>query len=243
MCMKVAVVTGAAKGLGAEIAKSLARDGYTVIVHFNKSKDLAEKVLALVRKTSPDSIRISADLTKEASVGHMFEQVAKRFKRIDLLLNNVGNFEFKPFAKTTNTEFKDIIESNIYATLFCSRAVLDVMRSQKSGHIINIGAVGADRMVIYKNSMPYFLGKNGVYVLTKTMAWEEAANGIHINMISPASMAADIFSKNDFPMNREAKYDDVIKVLKFLTSENAYYINGANIEVAGGFVPGMAKVE
>lgn len=241
--MKVAVVTGAAKGLGADIAKFLAAEGYVVVIHFNKSKDLARKVLDSLKGDSPDSIILSCDLTNEEQVDEMFEKINKKYRRIDLLVNNVGNFLFKPFGKTANSEFKDLIETNIYSTLFCSRAALKIMRKQKSGYIVNIGAVGADRVVIRENSMPYFLGKNGVYVLTKTMAWEEAENGIHINMISPASMVADIFDKKDFPMGREAKHEDVIRALKFLTSEDAYYINGANIEVAGGFVPGMAKAE
>lgn len=241
--MKVAVVTGAAKGLGAHIAQNLASEAYTVVVHYNKSHDLAKALLSEIKKVSPNSIMISADLRKEDEVEKMFMTILKKLKRVDLLVNNVGNFAFKPFNKTQNSEFKDLLESNIYSTLFCSRAVLPVMRKQKYGHIINIGAVGADRVVIRENSMPYFLGKNGIYVLTKTMAWEEAANGIHINMISPASLVADIFNAEDFPMGREAKYGDVVKALNFLTSDDAYYINGANLEVAGGFVPGMDKPE
>jgi 3-oxoacyl-[acyl-carrier protein] reductase len=116
---------------------------------------------------------------------------------------------------------------------------LVAMRKQKSGHIINIGSVGADRFTLRENSVPYFLAKNGVYILTKAMAWEEAGSGIHINMISPASMKTDIFSKNDFPMGRETKYEDVCGAVKFLLSKGAYYINGVNLEVAGAFVPGM----
>lgn len=239
--VKVAVVTGAAKGLGAEIARYLAKSGFIVVVHFNKSQIDAKKVLSEIQIVSPTSLIISADLTKESEVNKLFKKIGEKFGRLDLLVNNVGNFAFKPFNKTSNEEFRDIFESNVYSTLFCSREALKLMRRQKSGHIINIGAVGAERLIIRENSMPYFLGKTGVYILTKTMAWEEAGNGIHINMISPASMAADIFDKDDFPMGREAHYDDVISAIKFLTSSDAYYINGANIEVAGGFVPGMAK--
>ncbi len=241
--MKVVVVTGAAKGLGAEIVRFLAKEGYSVVIHFNKSRDLAQKVLDEISTISPKSIIVSADLTQEVEVRKMFEKVQGEFGRIDLLVNNVGNFVYKPFKKTTNSEFRDILESNIYSTLYCSREALVLMRSQKSGHIINIGAVGAERLIIRENSMPYFLGKTGIYVLTKTMAWEEAERGIYINMISPASMSTDIFEAKDFPMGRAATYKDVISALAFLTSKEAYYINGANIEVAGGFVPGMAKAE
>lgn len=240
---KVAVVTGAAKGLGAFICKALAVDGYTVVVHYKSSKKEADQVVDNICGARPNSFAISADLKNEDQVVDMFDEIEKKLGRIDLLVNNVGNFLFKPFDKTTNAEFKDLMESNVYSTLFCSRAVLPIMKKQNFGHIISIGAVGAERLILRENSMPYFLGKTGIYVLTKTMAWEEAKNGVHINMISPASMAADIFDKDDFPMGRPAEYGDVYKALTFLTSEEAYYINGANIEVAGAFVPGMDKAE
>ena len=241
--MKVAVVTGAAKGLGADIALHLSKNGYAVVVHYKSSKAEAENLLAEIKKTSPKSICFSADLKNEEEVADLFKKVNEQFDSLDLIINNVGNFLYKEFGKTTNSEFKDLLESNIYSTLFCSREALKIMREQKSGHIINIGAVGAERLIIRENSMPYFLGKTGIYVLTKTMAWEEAKNGIHINMISPASLVADIFDATDFPMGRSAKYSDVISAIDFLTSDEAYYINGANIEVSGGFVPGMAKSE
>ncbi len=239
---KIAVVTGAAHGLGAYIACELAKE-YTVVVHFRSSDKDANSVLAQIKSDSADSIVVRADLTVEQEVDKMFKNVLLKFGRCDLLVNNVGNFLFKPFGKTTNGEFRDLLESNIYSTLFASRSVLPIMRKQKSGHIINIGAVGAERLIIRENSMPYFLGKTGIYVLTKTMAWEEAKNGVHINMVSPASMALDIFDNSDFPMGREAQYADVMKAIAFLTSDSAYYINGANIEVSGGFVPGMDKAE
>ena len=239
MMQKVAVVTGSAKGLGKAIALFLAHDGYTVAVHFKKSKAEAEVVLGKIKKKSPKSILVSGDLTDEKQVETMFDQIHKKLGRVDLLVNNVGNFLYKAFSKTTNSEFRDIVESNIYSALFCSRAVLPKMRKQKSGHIINIGTVGADKIQILEKSTPYYMAKTALYSLTKIMAWEEAKYGIHINMVSPASLETDIFKVSDFPMGRSANYDDVIKVLRFLTSADAYYINGANIEVAGAFIPGM----
>ncbi len=240
---KVAVVTGGAKGLGADIVRFLASDDYCVVIHYRKSKKEAEELLGEILADSPDSFIVGADLVRENDVKRMFEEIIKKTGRVDLLVNNVGDFIYKPFGKTTNSEFRDLLESNIYSALYCSRRALDIMRAQKSGQIVNIGAVGAERLIIRENSMPYFLGKTGVYVLTKTMAWEEAKNGIRINMISPASMKTDIFDKSDFPMGREARHSDVVSALRFLTSDSAYYINGANIEVAGAFVPGMAKSE
>ena len=240
---KVAVVTGGAKGLGAEIVKSLVKDGYTLVIHYLSSKADASALLGEISNTSDLGFVVQADLVKENEVKRMFDEIRSRIGRIDLLVNNVGNFIFKPFSKTTNSEFRDVLESNIYSTLYCSREALTVMREQKGGQIINIGSVGVERLIIRENSMPYFLAKTGVYVLTKTMAWEEAKNGIRINMISPASLKADIFKESDFPMGREARYSDVVSALRFLTSDDSYYINGANIEVAGAFVPGMDKAQ
>lgn len=240
---KIVLVTGASRGLGRQIALFFAKSGYDVAVHYNKSSVDAGKLAEEIRGAGVVAKTFSADLTDEKQVTGMFREVSREFGLLDVLVNNVGNFLYKPFGKTTNSQFRSILESNIYSTLFCSREALKLMRRQKSGHIINIGAVGAERLIIRENSMPYFLGKTGIYVLTKTMAWEEAKNGIHVNMISPASMATDIFKPRDFPMGREAHWDDVIKTLEFLTSTDAYYINGANIEVAGAFVPGMDKAE
>jgi NAD(P)-dependent dehydrogenase (short-subunit alcohol dehydrogenase family) len=235
---KVAVVTGASKGLGKAVALSLANEGYKVVVHFKDSVRDAELVVSEINKVS-EGFAASADLTSEKEVEEMFDKILGKFRRVDILVNNVGNFLYKKFGDTTNGEFRDVMESNIYSTLFCSRFALKLMRKQKSGHIVNIGAVGAERFTFRENSVPYFLAKNGVYILTKTMAWEEARNGIHVNMVSPASMKTDIFKKNDFPMGRETQYQDVVKAVLFLISEKAYYINGANIEVSGAFIPGM----
>lgn len=236
---KVAVVTGSAEGLGRAVALALANEGFTVVVHYNTSQKEAQNVLDKVRTKTPKSIMVSADLKVEADVKKMFDQIFKKFSRVDLLVNNVGNFVYKKFSRTTNSEFKDLIESNIYSTLFCSRQVLPAARRQKVGHIINIGAVGAERIQPLENSGVYFLAKTGVYILTKLMAHEEAKYGIRINMISPGSMATDIFKASDFPMGRSTRYEDVVSALLFLISDKAKYINGANIEVAGAFIPGF----
>ncbi len=237
--MKVAVVTGSAKGLGLDVAKTLAKEGYTIVLHYHHSADDAKKALDEVKKVSPRSIMVKADVTSEAEVDKMVNEVLEKLGRIDLLVNNVGNFIFKEFSKTTNSEFRDMIESNLYSTLYVSRAVLPLMRKQKSGLIINVGAVGAERLIIREMSTPYFLGKTGIYVLTKVMAADEVRHGIRINMVSPASMAVDIFKPQDFPSGRPATHEDVIRALLFLISSDNSYINGANIEVSGGFVPGM----
>lgn len=237
--MKVALVTGSAKGLGASIVQALAKNGFTVVINYRNSEKDAQSLLEQIKKDSPQSIAFQADVLNETEVESMAQELETKLGRIDLLVNNVGNFLYKPFSQTSNEEFRDMLESNIYSTLYCSRAFLPLMRSQKSGNIINIGAVGCERLVIRENSTPYFLGKTGVYVLTKALAHEEAAHGIRVNMISPGSMATDIFKPADFPAGRAATHEDVVGALRFLISPQGSYINGANLEVSGGFIPGF----
>ena len=236
---KVAVVTGSAKGLGKSIALTLADRGYTLVIHYRKSRSEAQEVLGKIKKRSPRSILVNADLSWESEVKKMFAQIFAKLKRVDLLVNNVGGFLYKKLSQMTTSDFSGLTASNAYSTLFCSRAVLPVMRKQKSGQIINIGVVGAERLNLLEKSAPYFYAKHGVYMLTKMVAHEEAKYGIHVNMISPASLDTAIFKSSDFPMGRSVRYDDVVKALLFLISADAYYINGANIEVAGGFILGV----
>lgn len=236
---KVALVTGSAKGLGKHLALFLAKNDFAVIVHYRKSRKLAEGLLRNLQKISANSSIVAGDVTDAGDVEKIFRQIEKKYARVDLLVNNVGNFIYKDFSKTTFEEFTDIFESNVYSAYLCSLRVLKLMRKQKNGHIINIGVVGADSLTVREKSTPYFIAKNALYFLTKAIAHEEAKFGIHVNMISPASLKTDIFSSSDFPMGRSAKYEDVANVLLFLLSRNAYYINGANIEVAGGFIPGL----
>ncbi len=224
------MVTGGAKGLGADISKFLIEGGWDVAVHYHTSEKEAGEI---------SKYTFGADLKDQKQVEKFAGDVLSKFGQLDLLVNNVGDFLFKKFGETTNEEFVDVMESNVYSTLFTSRAFLPQMRKQASGNIINIGCVGAERIVIREKSTPYFMAKTNVYMLTKIMANEEAKNGIKVNMVSPASMETDIFGPSDFPMGRAARHDDVISALKFLLSEDASYVNGANIEVAGAFIPGI----
>ena len=237
---KVALITGSNRGLGRAVALELAKRGAIVVLNYRKSKKVAQNTLKEVRKFSPKSILIKADATKEKEVKIMFSQVFRRFKRINILMNNVGNFCFCRFSELSNTQFRDVLEINIYGTLFCSRAALERMRKQKTGHIINVGCASCDRIVIREKTTPYYLAKTGVYMLTKVMAAEEAKHGIRINMVSPGILERSV-TKEKVPAGRETTFQDIINAILFLLDSNSSYINGANIEVAGGWVPGHSS--
>ncbi len=231
---KVAVVTGANSGLGRTVAIDLAKRGAVVIINYRKTRGAALVTLKKVKKFSPKSIIFRADVSKENEVNKMFSFTKRKFKRIDILINNVGNFYFGDFAKMSTAAFKDVVESNLYGTLFCSRAALKFMRRQKSGNIINIGCAACERVVIRRNTAIYYHAKNGVYVLTKLMAAEEAKHGIRVNIISPGIMENSVAHPAGFK-GKIVKFSEISRaIIKLLTDKSA---NGRYVKVLGGWMP------
>ena len=230
---KTALVTGSSKNLGRAIAVDLAKQGAKVAIHYHTSKIEAEDTLQEIKKYS-DGIIVKGDITHEKDVFLMFRNIRKYLGDIDILINLVGNFIFKPIASTTFEKFRDVIESNLYSTFLCSKEVLPSMQKKKWGRIINFGCAGADTITIRKNTTPYYIAKTGVIMLTKVLAYEYAKYGITINSISPGILETSV-AKPPLPSGKFAQFHDIINAINFLLKEESSYINGANIEVAGGF--------
>lgn len=234
---KIALVTGAAKNLGSAIAIALAEQGAEVAIHYHHSKKEAEYTLQKVQKYS-EGIIIPADLVKEKDVISMFRYIDKYLGEVDILINLVGNFIFEPITTTSFVKFKDVIESNLYASFLCSQQALPSMQKKKWGRIINFGCAGAESLTIRKNTTPYYIAKTGVIMLTKVLAYEYAQYGITINSISPGILQTSV-AKPKTPTGKFAQFADIINAIHFLLKEESGYINGANIEVAGGWRPGF----
>ena len=229
---RVALVTGAAKGLGKAIALELARNGSVVIVNYLRSEKESEETLTAIRKFSKGSIKIKADVTNEKEVERMFSEAAKKFGKIDILINNVGNFIYKPIDKVSSDEFRNIIENNLFSAFYCCKKAISTMKGY--GRIINIGCTGCDRVTIRKMTSPYYIAKTGLWMLTKSLAME-TTKGITVNMVSPGVLESSVVK----PENSEIiKFSDITNAIMFLLSEKSEKTNGANIEVSGGSVLG-----
>lgn len=231
---RVALVTGAAKGVGAAIALRLAHDGYTIIVHYHSSSKDAEATLKKIRVVAPTSSMVSADIRKQKEREQLVRLVMKRYGRIDVLVNTVGNFIYTPLANTSVDAWRDVMESNLEATMFLSQLVLPIMRKQRSGRIINFGAVSADRMVVRPHTTPYYIAKTGVIMLTKQLAHDNAKYGITVNAISPGILESSVV-KLKTPTGKYVQFADIARTIAFLVQPESQAINGANIEVADGF--------
>lgn len=230
---KTALITGSAKNLGCAIALNLAKQGAKIAVHYHTSKKEADDTLTEVNKYSHGMI-VKANLTNSHEVCSMNRTIEQSLGKVDILINLVGNFIYEPITTTSFEKFKDVIESNLYSTFLCSKAVLPGMVKKKWGRIINFGNVGAENMQIREKTTPYLIAKTAVLMLTKVMAYEYAKYGITVNSISPGILKTSL-AKPPTPTGKYAEFEDIINAVNFLIKEESGYINGANIEVAGGF--------
>ena len=234
---KIALVTGSAKNLGRAIALDLAQQRTKVVIHYNRSEREALQTLKEVKKYS-DGIIVCADLTNQKEVISMFRNIEKKLGSVDILINLIGNFIFEPITTTAFEKFKDVIESNLYSTFLCCNEAIPSMQKKKWGRMINFGCVGAENITIREKTTPYYIAKTGVIMLTKVLAYEYAKYGITVNSISPGILETSI-AKPPTPSGRNASFEDIINVVNFLLKKESNYINGANIEVAGGWKPGF----
>ena len=238
---QVAIVTGAGNGLGKTYALALAARGAKVVVNDlgasldgtgGSSKPAAE-VVAQIEQQGGEAIANGANVTKIDEVEKMVQVALEKWGRIDILINNVGDFIFKPLMETSDSEFSVTVESNLHAAFFCSRRVLESM-GPGYGRIINIGAVGADRLLLRKRTAPYYIAKTGLFMLTKILSLE-CGEGTTVNMVSPGVLPNGIRPDGA----RVVAYEDVTRAVLFLAGEDAKEVNGANIEVSGGWSLGM----
>ncbi len=234
---KVALISGSIRGLGFATALHLAKCGYVVILNSRAESVQAQAVISEIKKHSPKSMLLFGDVVNEAEVSKLFSEIEKGFGRLDVLINNVGNFIYKPLSETSPSEFSDVIQNNLQSAFLCSKYALPLMRQNHFGRIISFGSCGCDRMLVRKFTTPYYIAKTGILLMTKAFAMEEAKNGITFNTISPGILESSVV-KHPTPIGREAKFEDIINAIDFLLKEESQYVNGANIKVAGGLVLG-----
>ncbi|MBI2647481.1 SDR family oxidoreductase [Candidatus Woesearchaeota archaeon] len=234
---KTALVTGSAVRTGRAIALCLAENGADVIVHYDKSKAQADEVTEKIKSIGKKSISLKADLMKVDEVENMFKQVIKKFKKIDILVNNVGNFLVKDISKVTYEEWNYLIDTTLNTTFYCCKACLPYMRKRNFGRIINMADSEADRIIANTRITPYKIGKVGVLILTKTLAVSEAKYDITVNAISPGVIDNSISKPllSEIPKGRYANYNDINNAVLFLLKPQSSYITGANIKVSGGY--------
>jgi 3-oxoacyl-[acyl-carrier protein] reductase len=242
---RVALVTGASKGIGKEIAMTLGRAGARVALTFRTNKLAAQKVVNSLKALRTDAWMAETDVTNPARVKELIEAVIQRFGRLDILVNNVGDFEWKPVFETSFDEWHAVMASNLYSALYGSKYALPTMRRQRWGRIINLGSVGAERAFGQAKISAYAAAKAGLVAFSRSLALEEAKNGITVNVVNPPIIDDTDLSLEEaqrvadarYPIGRPPTAQDVAEAVKFFATPEAAFITGQVINVTGGWMP------
>ena len=241
---RVALVTGASRGIGKEIALALGRAGLRVALAFRTNKLGAQKVVSDLRALGAEGLALATDVTDPARVRDLVDAVIKQFGRLDVLVNNVGGFEWKPVIESTVEAWTAVIASNLYSVFYTTKAALPLMRRQSWGRIINLGAVGAERAFGQAKISAYSAAKAGLVAFTRSVALEEARYGITANVVNPPVIDEKELSLEEaqrltdarFPVGRPATGRDVSEAVRFFASEEAAFITGQVLNVSGGWM-------
>lgn len=241
---KVALVTGGSRGIGRAVALELARNGVKVAVNFAGNEKKAQEVVEEIEAMGVSAIKIQANVSSEAEVKSMIKQVIDSFGQLDILVNNAGITRDNLLMRMKETEFDEVIQTNLKGVFLCMKAVTRQMMKQRSGKIINIASVvGISGNAGQAN---YVAAKAGVIGMTKTAAKELAPRNILVNAVAPGFITTDMTDQlpeemreellKMIPLQRLGVSEDIAKTVRFLASEDANYITGQTIQVDGGMV-------
>ena len=234
MSLRIALVTGASRGMGRAIALRLAEDVSGVAVHYLTRRDEAQELAAAIREKGKLSAVFKADLTKKAQAAGLIKKVEERFARIDILVNNVGPFLVKPWDQLEVADWERVLRGNLFGSYFCAKAALAGMRKRKWGRIVNIGYSRAEHLGAFPTIAPYAVAKTGLLVLTRTAAVSEVANGITFNMVSPGLIRGGALPQaGNVSESQLGTFEDVAEAVAFFASDKAASVTGANLIVAG----------
>jgi 3-oxoacyl-[acyl-carrier protein] reductase len=238
---KVALVTGAAQGIGKAVAMLLARNGANMVVS-DINLEKVEETAKEIELIGPKTIAIKVDVSNLKEVEQMVETILEKFGKIDILVNNAGITRDKLILRMTEEDWDAVLNVNLKGTFHCTKAVVRHMAKQRSGKIVNIASVVGE--MGNASQANYSASKAGVIGLTKTIAREFAQRGINVNAIAPGYIETPMTEvlpekvkeelKRLIPMERLGKPEDVAEAVLFLVSEESNYVTGQVLNVNGG---------
>ena len=239
---KVAVVTGASRGIGRATALALAVEGAKVVVNYARSSQAADKVVAEIEKMGGEAIALQADVSQSDQVDIFFKAVLEKWGRVDVLVNNAGITRDTLIMRMKQDDWHAVLDLNLTGVFLCIKAVTKTMLKQRSGRIINIASVSG--LMGNPGQANYSAAKAGVIGLTKTVAKEMASRGVTVNAVAPGFIATDMTDdlKADdilkyIPLGRFGSMDEVAGLIRFLAADPAAaYITGQTMNVDGGMV-------
>jgi NAD(P)-dependent dehydrogenase (short-subunit alcohol dehydrogenase family) len=239
---KVALVTGADRGVGKGIALELARRGCRVAINYQSMPDLANPAVEEIHALGVEAFAVRADVRVRADVAAMTQAVVDRFGRLDVLVNNAGIQTWKPFLEVTDEEWDLVIDTNLKGGFLCAQAAAAYMKDHGGGSIVNIGS-GSNR-VPFPTLVAYTASKGGIEMLTKVAALELGPHKIRVNCVAPGAVEIERtrLERPDYagswgsvtPLGRVGTPQDIGRVVAFLAGDDAEFVTGQTIWVDGG---------
>jgi 3-oxoacyl-[acyl-carrier protein] reductase len=241
---KVAVITGASKGIGAGIAKSLAAAGASVVVNYSSAKEGADKVVAEIISNGGKAIAVQGNVSKSADVARLFAETSKEFGAVDILVNNAGVYKFAPIEQLTEEEFHNQFDTNVLGLLLTTQGALKSF-NENGGSIINIGSVVSSIAPV--GSSIYTATKGAVDAITHVLSKELGPKKIRVNSINPGMVETEGTHSAGFigseleanqvataPLGRIGQPEDIALVAVFLASEESRWLTGETLLAGGG---------
>ncbi len=246
---KIALVTGASRGIGRGIAVCLAKQGASVAVNYHSSANEAQDVVKEIESLGQKAIVVKADVAKSDQVKTMVEKVVQEFGRIDILVNNAGVLNFKMLDQITEEDWDWVIDTNLKGQFLCAKAVAPLMEKNNWGRIINIATIASGGVGVgYPALSHYCASKGGTIALTESLAIELGPKGINVTAIAPGAIETDMIKDltgNEhvkqgilarLPIKRMGQPEDIGAAAVFLASDEASYMAGSVIYVDGGWL-------
>lgn len=242
--MKTVLITGASRGIGAATALRLAKEGYRIMINYNRSKEKALRLQGEIRKMGVDCLALQADVSQLSQVDEMFQIIEERFKGVDILINNAGIDQYKLFQDISPKDWDRIFDVNVKGVYHTIHRALPYMLSKHHGKILNMssiwGVVGGSMETHYSAT------KGAINALTKALAAELGYSGITVNALAPGSIQTDMMGElssenicqleEDIPMGRLGTTEEIAELIAFLVSDKNSYMTGQVISPNGGMV-------
>jgi 3-oxoacyl-[acyl-carrier protein] reductase len=239
---RVALITGGAKGIGRGVALDLADHQWSVAICYRTSGKEAEEVIAAVRARGVKGLAVQADVSDPDAAVALVRRVQTEWGRIDALINGAGPYQRKPLLEETVVGWHAMFDNNLHPVFYLSQAVAPGMKERRWGRIVTFSMANADQLVAQPQLTAHYIAKVGILVLTRTLARIMAAHGITVNAISPGFIDSGSAPEQEMaamakriPAGYVGSVADAVSVVRFLLSDEARYINGANIHLSGAW--------
>lgn len=239
---KVALITGGAKGIGRGIALDLAAQHWKIAICYRTSEDEAQKTALAITERGGQALAIRCNVSDPVAAKNLIVQVERAWGRIDALINGAGPYHRINLFEETVEGWHEMFDGNLHPIFYLAQAVAPGMKARKFGRIINFSMANADQMISQPDITAHYIAKAGVLILTRTLAKLLAPHGVTVNAISPGfidSGSAPPEELADMTKRIPAGYigtvDDTVAAVRYLLSDEARYVNGANIQISGAW--------